>query len=104
MYLSFLAGGVSFKDFIGSGATAADPSGTGIVGIIDTVVVPTIFALAFLMFVYGMVKYFFIEGAEAKKREEGRMFILWGVVGMVVLFSVWGLLNILLSTLGLDAG
>jgi hypothetical protein len=28
------------------------------------------------------------------------MFAFWGLLGMVVLFSVWGFVNLLLSTLG----
>ena len=85
---------MTFKTFIGSGTT-------GIVGLLNTVVAPVIFALAFLVFVYGVVSYFFLHGGEESKREEGRMFVLWGIIGMVVMFSVWGLVNILLSTLGI---
>ncbi len=89
-----LSGGTSFKDFVGSGTT-------GIIGILNTVVAPVIFTLAFIFFVWGVVNYFFIHGGEEAKREEGRQFILWGIIGMVVLFAVWGILNILLSTLGI---
>lgn len=85
---------MTFKDFIGSGTT-------GVIGAINTVVVPVIFALAFAAFVWGVVYYFIFHADEENKREEGRQFVLWGLVGMVVLFSVWGLVNILLSTLGI---
>ncbi|OGG40890.1 hypothetical protein A2118_00965 [Candidatus Kaiserbacteria bacterium GWA2_50_9] len=89
-----LSGGTSFKNYIGDGTT-------GIIGLLNTVVVPVIFALAFLVFVFGVVKYFFLHPGDEKKREEGRAFILWGLLGIVVLFSVWGFVNLLLSTLGL---
>ena len=85
---------MSFKDFVGNGST-------GIIGAINTVVIPVILALAFAFFVFGVVNYFFIHGTDEKGREEGRSFILWGLLGMVVLFSVWGLVNLLLSTLGI---
>ncbi len=85
---------MTFKDFIGS-------STTGLIGAMNTVVVPVILALAFAAFVWGIVYYFFLHGSEETKREEGRQFILWGVVGLAVLFSVWGLVNLLLSTLGI---
>jgi Type IV secretion system pilin len=89
-----LSGGTSFKDFIGSGST-------GVIGLLNTVVVPTIFAIAFAAFMWGVVKYFFLSSGDEKKRAEGRAFIFWGIIGLVVLFSVWGFVNILLSTLGL---
>ncbi len=85
---------MTFAQFVGSGST-------GIVGLLNTIVVPVIFALAFAVFIWGIINYFFIHGGEETKREEGRSFALWGVIGMVVLFSVWGFVNILLSTLGI---
>lgn len=86
--------GTTFREYIGGG-------NTGIIGLLNTVVVPVIFALAFLVFVYGLVNYFFLQASDEKKREEGRTFVLWGFIGIVVLFSVWGFVNLLLSTLGI---
>ena len=71
------------------------------IGLLGTVVVPTIFALSFLVFVWGVVNYFFFSNNDDTKRAEGRAFVFWGILGMVVLFSVWGLVNIVLSTLGI---
>ena len=85
---------MTFAQYVGSGST-------GIIGIINTVIVPVILALAFLVFIWGVIRYFFMSGGEEKKREEGRQFVLWGVLGMVLLFSVWGLVSLLLSTLGI---
>ena len=85
---------MTFSQFIGSGSN-------GIIGVLNTIVVPIIFTLAFLVFVWGVVNYFFLHGGEEGKREEGRQFILWGIIGMVVLFSVWGIIRMLLSTLGI---
>ncbi len=83
---------MTFAQFVGDGSS-------GLIGAINTSVVPVIFAFAFAAFVWGVMKYFFINVDDQTKREEGRQFILWGVLGMVVLFSVWSLVNILLSTL-----
>ncbi len=85
---------MTFKDFIGSGST-------GVVGVLSTIIVPTIFAFAFAAFVWGVVNYFFLNSDNETAREEGRSFVLWGILGMVVLFSVWGFVNIMLSTLGI---
>lgn len=85
---------MTFAQFIGSGTT-------GVIGVINTAVVPFIIALSFLVFVWGMVNLFFFHAHEETKRTEGRKFILWGILGMVVIFSVWGFVNLLLSTLGI---
>lgn len=85
---------MTFAQFIGNGST-------GIIGAINVIVVPVIFAASFAVFVWGIVKYFFLHGGEETSREEGRSFILWGLIGMAVLFSVWGFVKLLLSTLGI---
>ena len=85
-----LSGGTTFANYV-----------AGIIGLFDTVVVPVLFALAFLTFIWGVVKYFFLDGGDEVKREEGKKFVLWGLLGLVVLFSVWGFVNLLLSTLGI---
>ena len=74
---------------------------TDFISLLNTVVVPIIFALAFAAFIWGIVNFFFLHGNDEKKREEGRAFFIWGIIGMVVLFSVWGLVNLVLSTLGI---
>lgn len=85
---------MTFAQFVGG-------SSTGLIGALNLVVVPVIFSLAGAAFVWGVVNYFILHGDEEAKREEGRKFVLWGLIGLVVLFSVWGLVNILLSTLGI---
>lgn len=73
-----------------------------IIGVINTVVVPLIGALIFLVFIWGVVKYFFLNNeGDSAKLKEGREFIFWGILGMVVFFSVWGFVNLLLSTLNI---
>lgn len=85
---------MTFAQFVGNGST-------GLIGVINTVVVPFIGVLIFLVFVWGVINYFFLHSDDETKRTEGRQFILWGLIGMVVYFSVWGLVNIMLSTLGI---
>lgn len=84
---------MTFAQLVGSGSS-------GIIGLFNTVVVPIIIALAFGAFVWGVVNNYFIHGAEDASRTKGSKFILWGVIGLVVIFSVWGIVNIMLSTLG----
>ena len=90
---------MTFAQFVGVDSTG-HLTGSGIIGVLNTVVVPVIFAFAFAAFIWGIVNYFFHE----EKREEARNFALWGILGMVVLFSVWGFVNLMLSTLGISPG
>jgi hypothetical protein len=67
----------------------------------NTIVIPVLFSLALGAFVWGVMKYFFLDSDSEEGRRQGRQFILWGLVGMVLLFSAWGVVYILLDTLGL---
>lgn len=64
-------------------------------------VVPLIFTLAVVMFMWGVVQ--FIMGAEEEaKRTKGKQFMLWGIVALFVMVSVWGLVRILGTTFGVN--
>lgn len=73
-----------------------------IINLINTVLVPVLLALAFIVFIYGVVsKYIFSNGDEGKV-SEGHKLILWGIIGFAVILSVWGLVNIVVDTFGLN--
>lgn len=73
-----------------------------IVGVLSSVVIPLLVTLAGAFFLWGIVNYFFLNGSNEEKRLEGRSFVIWGLLGLVVIFSVWGLVSMLLSTFGLQ--
>lgn len=63
---------------------------------------PLLFAAAFITFLYGVANaYIFSQGDEEAVRK-GHKLILWGIVGFVVMFSLWGLVNIVSNTFGLE--
>lgn len=52
------------------------------------------FAIAVVMFIYGIVEY--MLGAEnPEKRDAGKKHMIWGVVGMFVMLSAYGIMNVL---------
>ncbi len=68
-----------------------------IVPIADSIIIPLFYALAFLFFLIGMARYFFSQ--EEGQHTKGREFALWSVIAFAVLFSVWGLVRLLLSVI-----
>ena len=61
-----------------------------------------LFGLAFAYFVWGVVKYVWSAEQEAS-REEGRRAIVWGLIGMFIMFSVFGILRLVTGSIGADA-
>ena len=63
--------------------------------------IPLIIGLAVVVFLWGVLR-FIVAAGDVKKREEGRNFIIWGLIGITIMFSIWGLVKILTDTLNLD--
>lgn len=85
---------MTFAQFVGNNST-------GIIGAINFVVVPMILTIAFLYYVWGIVRYLIINASDETSRSEGRNFAFWGVLALALMFSVWGFVNLALSTFGL---
>ncbi len=79
-----------------------DLGGT-IIDIINTVLVPLIFALAFIVFLWGVFQYFIAGGSDEEAREKGKSLMIWGLIGFFVMVSVWGLVNLFVGTFNLDS-
>jgi hypothetical protein len=71
-------------------------------GIINGVLVPVLIAIAFITFLWGIYKYFIKSASNESEKGEGRMFALYGIIGFVIIFSVWGIVNIFMGTLNLS--
>ncbi|MDB5189405.1 MAG: protein of unknown function with transrane region [Parcubacteria group bacterium] len=77
-------------------------AGKIIIDLINNVAVPIVFALAFIVFIFGIFQYFIQGGHDEEKRDSGKQLMLWGLIGFFVMVSVWGLVRILLGTFQLN--
>ncbi|MDB5244818.1 MAG: hypothetical protein JWN18_688 [Parcubacteria group bacterium] len=69
--------------------------------LINNVLVPLLFAIAFIVFLYGVFKKYIWSKGDAGAVDEGHMLILWGIIGFVIMISIWGLVNVVANTFGL---
>ena len=65
-----------------------------------TAIVPLLMAIALIIFMLGVIKYI-SAGGDDEKRGEGRNMMIYGIVGLAVMVSVWGIVNILVNTFGI---
>ena len=63
-------------------------------------IVPLLVSLAVVFFIYGVLVFMFSEGGE--KKEEGKQYMFWGIIGIFVMVSVWGLVTVLQGTFNLQ--
>lgn len=104
VYKALIASGVA--SFLPAVAFAATYSVSSFQGILDAiksligVIFPVILAVAVIVVIWGIFK-FILNAGDEEARKTGRSLILWGIVGIFLMLSVWGLVNILLGTFGL---
>jgi hypothetical protein len=65
----------------------------GLMGVVQTAV-PLLIALALALFIWGMVV-FIVNAADEKLRAEGKKKMVWGIVGLFVIVTIWGLVALL---------
>ena len=71
-----------------------------IIGILD-IVMELVVALAIIYFFWGLIK--FIQAAgDAKLRAEGQARMLWGIVALFVMFSIYGILTWIGNTVAIS--
>ena len=56
-------------------------------------------AVAFIAFLWGVFEFVMYAG-DASKRAEGQQAILWGLIGLVIMFGAYGLINIAATSVG----
>ena len=68
--------------------------------VLDTAV-PVLVALAVALFIWGLVV-FITQTDTDDGREKGRQKMIWGVLALFVIVSIWGLVQILQAIAGVD--
>lgn len=74
----------------------------GVVGIVVGLVnllIYVIFALAFLVLVWGIMKAWIFNGGDSKSVEEGKKLFTAGLIGLVVMSSLWGIVYLVKASL-----
>lgn len=65
--------------------------------------IPIFIALAFLVFVWGLISFILASGDEAAK-DEGKRRMIWGVIALFVITAIWGILALLRGITATDDG
>jgi len=77
--------------------------GTGLTGLLTSIqgwlgqISLLLFALATLTFFWGMIKFIW-----SGDKEEGKTIMVWGILALFVMFSVWAIVKFLQTSTGTD--
>jgi hypothetical protein len=73
---------------------------TNIGTFINSTLIPFVFALALLAFIWGMFQYFIFGGSDEGSQEKGKQLMLYAIAGFVLMVSIWGIVNMISGGLG----
>lgn len=66
--------------------------------IIINPIIIILFAVAFIFFIYGVFEYLWKSQSDPAKIKEGRSHMGWGLFGMFIMISVFGLFKFLINS------
>lgn len=64
-------------------------------------IIPILIALAVLYFIWGVIQY--VVNGDEEAKTAGRDKMIYGIIGLLVIVSIWGLVSILQNTFGVSA-
>jgi hypothetical protein len=62
-------------------------------------IIPFLFTLATVAFIWGIIQ-FFLNPENEEGRSKGKSFMLWGIIALFVMVSMWGLVGVIGNTFG----
>jgi hypothetical protein len=89
---NFEAGGGEFGVFLAN-----------ILGFINTILIPFILGIGFLVFVWGMFKFFIYGGADDEAKSSGKSLMVYATLGFVLIIIFWGVVNLIAESTGFDS-
>jgi len=109
--IGFLTGGASLLALPMVASAQLANSGDGgafqdllenIVDFTNDILIPFIIAIGFLVFVWGMFRYFIAGGANDEAKQSGKSLMIWATLGFVLIIVFWGVINLIASSTGLE--
>ena len=79
---------------------------TGLLDLFGTLIntaTPIVVALALLYFFWGLGRYILAAGDETAQ-DKGKNMMIWGIIALFVMVSVWGIVGLLGDTLNIQQG
>ena len=68
----------------------------------NDVLIPFILGIGFLVFVWGMFRYFIAGGANDEAKEQGKSLMVYATLGFVLIIVFWGIVNLVATSTGLS--
>ena len=104
--LGIFAPMLALAQFGNTGSTSPSIIGSG--GVLEDItdiinkIIPILIAIAVIIFIYGVITY--VVASSPDDKAKGQQTMLYGIIGLFVIVSVWGLVAILNNTFEISQG
>jgi len=71
---------------------------------VNSTLIPFILGIGFLVFVWGMFRYFIAGGANDEAKEQGKSLMVYATLGFVLIIIFWGIVNLIADSTGFADG
>ena len=72
----------------------------GIISEISKLFITFVSGFSLIVFMWGIVKYLW-KGDSEDARQKGKQLMIWGLIGLFVMFAVWGIVALIGNTFGI---
>lgn len=100
--LTFLMPAMAFAQSPNTQINNLQDLSTFLIAFINNILVPFVFAISFLFFIWGVFTYLIRGASDKEQREKGRDIVIYSVIGFAAMLTIWGLVHLLTGTLRLD--
>ncbi len=84
-----------------AGRTTSLQGALAVIANLINLAIPVLIGAAVLVFMWGLFTYI-MNVSDEEKRNEGKMMMIWGIIALFVMFSVFGLVNLLIGSFSLQ--
>ena len=75
----------------------------GITLFINNIIIPLLFGLALLFFIWNVFRFFILGNKSEPDQENAKKLAIYSIAAFVLLVSIWGIVNLLISGLNLGS-
>lgn len=69
---------------------------------LNSVIVPALLALAFVIFLINAVRYFIFGATNQETQVKAKSLAMWSIAAFVIIVSLWGIVNLFARGFGLN--
>ena len=73
-----------------------------ILSLLNTTIIPLIFAAAIFFFIFNAARYFVFSGSNEAGQDSAKRLALYGIAALVVMLSLWGIVRMATGAFGIN--